>query len=185
MASLDWRRASADGGCDDSGKFVTAHINVERDIQDKKCVREIPFSQKSACTDEKRASTRLSRVDRRWAAAKGFLDKDTQEWKEEMGGKEAYIRQRNERILARFVQFGARVEDQNFLNLSVFREKRRRISKDSPKDQDSSNLYRINALAEFDKQGAHPGPTPLPAQLPCFASPDAHQTDHRAPRFDF
>ena len=45
---------------------------------------------------------RMRRVDWRWAAAKGFLNKDTNQWIEAMGGREAYIRQRNQRILARF-----------------------------------------------------------------------------------
>lgn len=44
---------------------------------------------------------KMRRVDWRWAVAKGFLNKDTNQWIEAMGGKEAYIRQRNERILAR------------------------------------------------------------------------------------
>jgi hypothetical protein len=48
---------------------------------------------------------KMRRVDWRWAAAKGFLNKETNQWNEAMGGKEAYIIQRNERILARFGHF--------------------------------------------------------------------------------
>jgi hypothetical protein len=44
---------------------------------------------------------KMRRVDWRWAAAKGFLDKDTNQWNEAMGGLEGYIRQRTERVLAR------------------------------------------------------------------------------------
>ncbi len=46
---------------------------------------------------------KMRRVDWRWAAAKGFLDKDTNQWNEALGGLEGYIRQRTERVLARFV----------------------------------------------------------------------------------
>jgi hypothetical protein len=54
-------------------------------------------------------SHKMRRVDWRWAAAKGFLNRDTNQWNEDLGGKEAYIRQRNERISARFmkIQFAA------------------------------------------------------------------------------
>jgi hypothetical protein len=46
---------------------------------------------------------KMRRVDWRWAAAKGFLDKDTNQWNEALGGLEGYIRQRTERVLARCV----------------------------------------------------------------------------------
>ena len=46
---------------------------------------------------------KMRRVDWRWAAAKGFLDKDTNQWNEALGGLEGYIRQRTERVLARYV----------------------------------------------------------------------------------
>ena len=45
----------------------------------------------------------MRRVDWRWAVAKGFLNKETNEWNEEVGGKEAYLKQRNERMNARKV----------------------------------------------------------------------------------
>ena len=44
---------------------------------------------------------KMCRVDWRWAVAKGFLDKETHKWNEAMGGQEAYLRQRNERMIAR------------------------------------------------------------------------------------
>ena len=44
----------------------------------------------------------MRRVDWRWAAAKGFFNKGTNQWNEDKGGKEAYILQRNERISARY-----------------------------------------------------------------------------------
>jgi hypothetical protein len=47
----------------------------------------------------------MRRVDWRWAVAKGFLNKETNEWNEEMGGQEAYLKQRNERMLARSSAF--------------------------------------------------------------------------------
>jgi hypothetical protein len=50
------------------------------------------------------SSHKMRRVDWRWAAAKGFLNKDTNQWNEDKGGKEAYIRQRNERISARYAR---------------------------------------------------------------------------------
>lgn len=40
----------------------------------------------------------MRRVDWRWAVQKGYLDKETNTWNEEMGGKEAYLMQRNERM---------------------------------------------------------------------------------------
>ena len=43
----------------------------------------------------------MRRVDWRWAVTKGFLNKETNQWNQEMGGKEAYLRQRNDRMLAR------------------------------------------------------------------------------------
>ena len=43
----------------------------------------------------------MRRVDWRWAVAKGFLNKETNQWNEKLGGKEAYLKQRNERMLAR------------------------------------------------------------------------------------
>jgi hypothetical protein len=49
---------------------------------------------------------KMRRVDWRWAAAKGFLDKDTNQWNEALGGLEGYIRQRTERVLARCVHAG-------------------------------------------------------------------------------
>ena len=60
-------------------------------------------------SDEKQVSDeslqKMRRVDWRWAAAKGFFDKNTNKWNEEMGGKEAYIRQRNERTSLRCSNF--------------------------------------------------------------------------------
>ena len=47
---------------------------------------------------------KMRRVDWRWAAAKGFLNKETNQWNEEMGGQEAYLKQRNDRMMARFGQ---------------------------------------------------------------------------------
>lgn len=44
---------------------------------------------------------KMRRVDWRWAAAKGFLDKETNQWNEAMGGLDGYLRQRTERVLAR------------------------------------------------------------------------------------
>jgi hypothetical protein len=46
---------------------------------------------------------KMRRVDWRWAAAKGFLNKETNKWNEEMGGQEAYLKQRNDRMMARSV----------------------------------------------------------------------------------
>ena len=43
----------------------------------------------------------MRRVDWRWAVAKGFLNKETNQWNEQLGGKDAYLKQRNERMLAR------------------------------------------------------------------------------------
>ena len=43
----------------------------------------------------------MRRVDWRWAVAKGFLNKETNEWNEQHGGQEAYLKQRNERMIAR------------------------------------------------------------------------------------
>ena len=44
----------------------------------------------------------MRRVDWRWAVAKGYLDRETNTWNEAMGGQEAYLKQRNERMLARY-----------------------------------------------------------------------------------
>ena len=44
---------------------------------------------------------KMRRVDWRWAVAKGFLDKETNEWNQQLGGQEAYLKQRNERMIAR------------------------------------------------------------------------------------
>jgi len=46
-------------------------------------------------------STKMRRVDWRWATAKGYFNKETNEWNEEMGGMAAYLAQRNERIKRR------------------------------------------------------------------------------------
>jgi hypothetical protein len=43
----------------------------------------------------------MRRVDWRWAVAKGFLNKETNEWNENMGGQKAYLKQRNDRMIAR------------------------------------------------------------------------------------
>ena len=53
----------------------------------------------SSCT----IPLKMRRVDWRWAAAKGFLNKETNQWNEEMGGQEAYLKQRNDRMMARSV----------------------------------------------------------------------------------
>lgn len=45
----------------------------------------------------------MRRVDWRWAVAKGYLNKETNQWNEAMGGQAAYLKQRNERMFARFV----------------------------------------------------------------------------------
>lgn len=44
----------------------------------------------------------MRRVDWRWAVTKGYLNKETNEWNEAMGGREAYLKQRNDRMLARY-----------------------------------------------------------------------------------
>ena len=44
---------------------------------------------------------KMRRVDWRWAVAKGFLDKETNQWNEALGGLEGYLRQRTESVLAR------------------------------------------------------------------------------------
>ena len=59
-------------------------------------------------TEHERAASPLQqksmrRVDWRWAVAKGFLNKETNEWNEQLGGQEAYLKQRNERMNARFL----------------------------------------------------------------------------------
>jgi hypothetical protein len=46
----------------------------------------------------------MRRVDWRWAVAKGYLNKDTNEWNEKMGGQKAYLKQRNDRMMARSYQ---------------------------------------------------------------------------------
>ena len=46
----------------------------------------------------------MRRVDWRWAVAKGYLNKDTNEWNESMGGQKAYLKQRNERMVSRSVK---------------------------------------------------------------------------------
>ncbi len=43
----------------------------------------------------------MRRVDWRWAVAKGYLNKETNEWNENMGGQKAYLKQRNDRMIAR------------------------------------------------------------------------------------
>jgi hypothetical protein len=43
----------------------------------------------------------MRRVDWRWAVAKGYLNKDTNEWNENMGGQKAYLKQRNDRMISR------------------------------------------------------------------------------------
>jgi hypothetical protein len=54
---------------------------------------------------------KMRRVDWRWAAAKGFLNKETNKWNEEMGGQEAYLKQRNDRMMARSVPVERNVTD--------------------------------------------------------------------------
>ena len=68
--------------------------------QKKSTCEPLSFIERAACESE---SVKMRRVDWRWAAAKGFFNKQTNQWNEEIGGKEAYIRQRNERIVARFI----------------------------------------------------------------------------------
>ncbi len=46
----------------------------------------------------------MRRVDWRWAVAKGYLNKDTNEWNESMGGQKAYLKQRNDRMVSRSVK---------------------------------------------------------------------------------
>ena len=46
----------------------------------------------------------LTTADWRWAAAKGFWDATRRCWNEEAGGKEAYLAQRNKRILSRIAR---------------------------------------------------------------------------------
>lgn len=48
----------------------------------------------------------MRRVDWRWAVAKGYLNKDTNEWNESMGGQKAYLKQRNDRMVSRSVKAG-------------------------------------------------------------------------------
>lgn len=55
----------------------------------------------AAMFDLSATTCKMRRVDWRWAVAKGFLNKETNQWNEAMGGKEAYLKQRNERMLAR------------------------------------------------------------------------------------
>ena len=43
----------------------------------------------------------MRRVDWRWAVAKGYLNKEKNEWNQAMGGKEAYLKQRNDKMIAR------------------------------------------------------------------------------------
>lgn len=47
---------------------------------------------------------KMRRVDWRWAGAKGFLNKETNEWNEELGGMKAYLAQRNKRMITRNVR---------------------------------------------------------------------------------
>mmetsp|Transcript_8995 Transcript_8995/g.22506 ORF Transcript_8995/g.22506 Transcript_8995/m.22506 type:complete len:442 (-) Transcript_8995:235-1560(-) len=53
------------------------------------------------CLVDAAKEMKMRRVDWRWAAAKGFLDKDTNTWNEAMGGQEEYLRQRNKRMISR------------------------------------------------------------------------------------
>ena len=69
-------------------------------VLDRNLPNQGPFIDRIGVENED-SHQKMRRVDWRWAAAKGFLNKDTNQWNEEMGGREAYIRQRNERILAR------------------------------------------------------------------------------------
>ena len=56
----------------------------------------------SICVKEDEGfSDSMRRVDWRWAVQKGYLNKETNTWNEELGGKEAYLRQRNDRMRAR------------------------------------------------------------------------------------
>ena len=58
----------------------------------------------------------MRRVDWRWAVAKGFLNKETNEWNAELGGQEAYLRQRNERMLARSSFHASKVSPEHSFN---------------------------------------------------------------------
>ncbi len=80
-------------------------------IDDSERKESIPNSQ--ADKDEKASAAKknvddvlempsaMRRVDWRWAVAKGYLNKDTNEWNESMGGQKAYLKQRNDRMMAR------------------------------------------------------------------------------------
>ena len=96
---------------------------------DSKKVSKSPCSAQLFCGDEDQHKMR--RVDWRWAAAKGFLNKDTNQWNEEMGGKEAYLRQRNERISARWLLWPLRLCEYIFLKRFTTRRKRRKIQADT------------------------------------------------------
>ena len=60
---------------------------------------------------------KMRRVDWRWAAAKGFLDKKTNQWNEALGGLEGYIQQRTARVLARYVSATNEICSNTFLEL--------------------------------------------------------------------
>jgi hypothetical protein len=67
------------------------------DVQDTDEDSNLPDTE-SALLDMPQA---MRRVDWRWAVAKGFLNKETNEWNEHMGGQKAYLKQRNDRMIAR------------------------------------------------------------------------------------
>ena len=58
----------------------------------------------------------LTTADWRWAAAKGFWDATHRCWNEEAGGKEAYLAQRNKRILIRIARRQRRESKKSRIN---------------------------------------------------------------------
>ena len=62
-----------------------------------------PIMNLDGCVENSEQSL-LSTADWRWAAEKGYWNPQTKCWNEEMGGAEAYIRQRNERKDARLAR---------------------------------------------------------------------------------
>ena len=94
----------------DSSYAIKSEAATEDIFEQSKCLNVVepqkPASRgdPSPCRNANGIDSELKmrRVDWRWAVAKGFFNKETNQWNEELGGKEGYFRQRNERILDRF-----------------------------------------------------------------------------------
>jgi hypothetical protein len=85
-------------------------ISTESEDSDRKESNSDTIDEKSQPAEKEKDEDILEmpgamrRVDWRWAVAKGYLNKETNEWNESMGGQKAYLKQRNDRMVSRSIK---------------------------------------------------------------------------------